>query len=66
MKIQTDKKTTHYSINQSLCTFCAGCASVCPVMAIDVGEGESRITGACIGCGNCAAFCPIDAVEEEE
>jgi len=54
-----------YAINQQTCTFCSGCSSVCPVMAIEILDAESRITGACVECGNCFLFCPIGAIEHE-
>lgn len=50
-------------IDQSLCTFCAGCSSVCPVLAIIVRDSSSEISGKCIDCGNCIAFCPVSAVK---
>lgn|GEM_PF-1780409 len=51
-------------IDQSLCTFCAGCSSVCPVMAIEVRGSSSVITDTCIDCDNCAAFCPVSAIRQ--
>ena len=50
-------------IDQSICTFCAGCSSVCPVMAIRVRDSSSEISGECINCGNCVAFCPVSAIK---
>lgn len=50
------------TIDQSLCTFCAGCSSVCPVMAIQVRDSSSAITSRCLDCGNCMAFCPVSAI----
>jgi len=48
------------------CTSCGGCASVCPVMAIDIREGASAITERCTACGRCLRFCPVDAIEPAE
>jgi len=53
-------------IDQSICTFCAGCSSVCPVMAIHVRDNSSIITNECIDCGNCMVFCPVSAVKKPE
>lgn len=50
-------------IDQSICTFCAGCSSVCPVMAIQVRDSSSEISGGCIDCGNCVTFCPVSAIK---
>jgi ferredoxin len=51
-----------YYIDQKRCTFCAGCSSVCPVMAITVRDHDSEIGPSCTHCGNCVAFCPIAAI----
>jgi formate hydrogenlyase subunit 6/NADH:ubiquinone oxidoreductase subunit I len=53
-----------FTIDQTRCTFCAGCSSVCPVLAIEILGDASRITERCTGCGRCQAFCPVDAVEK--
>jgi ferredoxin len=53
-------------INQNICTFCGGCAAVCPALAIIIRDHESRITDACTDCGSCAAFCPLGAVSPPE
>ncbi len=55
---------TRYAIDQSRCTFCGGCASVCPSQAILIHDHRSDITDRCSRCGNCFRFCPVDAVEE--
>jgi Fe-S-cluster-containing hydrogenase component 2 len=54
-----------YVINQKLCTFCAGCSSVCPVSAIEISDTGSAITKKCNDCGNCFRFCPIGAIDHE-
>lgn len=51
-----------YSIDQTQCTFCGGCSSVCPAQAIIIRDGAGRIAENCIRCGNCFRFCPISAV----
>ena len=48
-----------HTIDQNVCTHCAGCSSVCPGGAIVVTNERSTVTAACIDCGNCAVFCPI-------
>ncbi|MBD3316157.1 MAG: 4Fe-4S dicluster domain-containing protein [Chitinivibrionales bacterium] len=53
-------------IDQNLCTFCAGCSSVCPVAAIVVRANTSRIAETCIECGVCRRFCPVEAIADRE
>ena len=53
-----------YTIDQSRCTFCGGCSSVCPVLAIEINDQSSEIKPDCIACGNCAAFCPVSAAQK--
>jgi MinD superfamily P-loop ATPase len=53
---------TMFVINQQVCTFCGGCAAVCPFSAIIIHDSESRIIEACTDCGTCAAFCPVAAI----
>jgi MinD superfamily P-loop ATPase len=55
-----------FTIDQSLCTFCGGCAALCPTMAIVVEDASSAITSACNGCGICERFCPVSAVHRQE
>lgn len=48
--------------DQSLCNGCGKCETYCPVNAITVEDGNSRIdTNKCIGCGQCAFQCPEGA-----
>jgi len=66
--------STHsYMVDGPRCTGCAGCASVCPVMAIDMAaevpagtvgsaDPKARIGDLCTGCGDCARFCPVGAI----
>ena len=51
-----------FVIDQKRCTFCAGCAAVCPVMAISIEDSSSSIGEACTGCGRCQLFCPVTAI----
>ena len=55
-----------YTINDS-CISCGACADVCPVNAIQEGEGAYVIDkDTCISCGACADTCPVGAPAEEE
>ena len=51
-----------FVINQTKCSFCGGCAAVCPAFAIDIRDHESRIASSCTGCGACVLFCPLSAI----
>lgn len=51
-----------YTIDQKRCTFCGGCASVCPAIAILLHDQASLITDRCTDCGTCAVFCPVSAI----
>lgn len=55
-----------YSINNSICTFCSGCSSVCPVMAIKIKDHSAEINDECIGCDRCKKFCPVSAIIKSE
>lgn len=57
-----DQQVPMFFINQERCTFCGGCAAVCPFSAIIIHDSESRIIEACTDCGTCAAFCPVAAI----
>ncbi len=54
----------NYTISQEKCTYCGGCASLCPVMAITIEDRYTEIKENCVTCGNCYDFCPLSAVEE--
>lgn len=44
------------------CVNCGACAGVCPVNAIEEGDGKMVIdANTCIECGSCAATCPVGA-----
>ena len=48
------------------CLVCAGCAGVCPALAIDFRELEWTLDdGRCTRCGLCVRFCPVGALHVE-
>jgi ferredoxin len=47
--------------NESACTLCGMCASVCPVAAIAIDEGVTTKTRLCIRCCACVKNCPTGA-----
>ncbi len=50
-------------INVELCGICQGCATVCPVNAIDVIENQAQVMpDKCSGCGICIKVCPVGAI----
>lgn len=55
-----------YTIDNSICTFCSGCSSVCPVRAIKIKDNSAEITDSCIGCDRCNKFCPVSAISKCE
>lgn len=51
----------------SRCISCGGCASVCPVNAIELRGNEIVIDAEkCIDCGICMKFCPVKALKEKD
>jgi Fe-S-cluster-containing hydrogenase component 2 len=42
---------------------CGICLDVCPVSAIEEGEGQYVINETCINCGKCKIACPIEAIK---
>lgn len=53
------------SVNQSACTLCLSCASLCPSGALSDDPESPRLTfeeDACLQCGLCVAVCPERAV----
>ncbi len=50
-------------INHSKCILCGGCASVCPMSAIEW-EGTRMKTHPqkCVDCGICVRACPANAI----
>ena len=54
-------------IDTGKCIRCAGCVSVCPVLALVLDEGRIRVDeDKCIKCGNCEKVCPAGAINLEE
>jgi formate hydrogenlyase subunit 6/NADH:ubiquinone oxidoreductase subunit I len=47
----------------SECIMCGICVDICPVSAIEEGEGQYVINSTCINCGKCKAACPIEAIK---
>lgn len=55
--------TTVAKVNEDLCTGCGICASVCPVLAIEmVDRKPQRSYERCMGCGLCESRCPVSAI----
>jgi heterodisulfide reductase subunit A len=55
------------SVNETLCTGCQTCLTVCPYAALtrDPARGVAKVNEAlCIGCGTCAATCPSNAIQQ--
>jgi dissimilatory sulfite reductase (desulfoviridin) alpha/beta subunit len=48
--------------DESACTDCGACVSLCPVSAISVDSGTyQRAAKTCIGCSVCSVLCPVKA-----
>ena len=45
------------TIDYHRCTYCGGCASICPVEAITLDETRLVVTEACIDCGDSVIAC---------
>jgi heterodisulfide reductase subunit A2 len=55
------------SVDESLCTGCQTCLTVCPYDALtrDQTRGVAQVSEAlCTGCGTCAATCPSAAIQQ--
>jgi Fe-S-cluster-containing hydrogenase component 2 len=51
------------NVDKELCGVCQGCATVCPVNAIEVLEGFIEVlSDKCTGCGTCVKVCPVGAI----
>ena len=53
-------------VDETVCTGCAKCVSVCPYTAIELDEDKELVTVTevkCKGCGSCSATCPVGAVQ---
>jgi len=51
-------------VDEKKCIGCGACASICPVNAIKLVNGKSKIDPKkCIKCGSCAQFCPVAAID---
>ncbi len=50
-------------IKHAGCILCAGCASVCPVNALElIGTRIEHFPEKCISCGACARVCPANVI----
>jgi len=53
-----------FSLDSSKCIYCAGCVSVCPVLALTLDETKILCDeGKCIACGTCEKGCPVAAIK---
>ncbi len=49
------------------CVRCGGCASICPVGAIELTDEGAKINkDLCIECGSCMGICPVEAIKLSE
>ncbi|MBI5440569.1 MAG: 4Fe-4S binding protein [Deltaproteobacteria bacterium] len=49
--------------DEERCVGCAACVEICPVDAVRVEDGVTKVDGEwCIGCGVCATRCDYDAI----
>ena len=57
-----DRKVTTV-IDQTLCTGCGLCVTVCPYDTISMQEDKAVVTGdESLNCGHCMAACPVNAI----
>ncbi len=55
--------STRYWVEPDKCSGCGDCEKVCPVKAIVIEDGVSRIDpDKCISCGLCQGVCTYDAI----
>jgi len=53
------------TVDVEKCTGCGSCEEVCPVEAIHVEDGKTRVDDqACVDCGTCMDACPENAISE--
>ncbi|MGC8837347.1 MAG: geranylgeranyl reductase family protein [Anaerolineae bacterium] len=50
------------TLNESVCCYCGGCVSTCPVDALFLDETRLRIAEGCTECGLCVQACPVGAL----
>lgn len=51
-------------INEVLCGFCLGCATICPESLFYIENAALLIKEGCIDCGRCITCCPVEAISE--
>jgi hypothetical protein len=56
-------ETVRPSVDKEKCDLCEGCLENCPMGAISVVDGQTRVDNdVCFGCGECMAICPSKAI----
>lgn len=64
MRFEYLKNVTTLTLNESLCTGCAVCETVCPHAVFEISEKKCKIRDkdACMECGACAVNCRFGAL----
>lgn len=51
-------------VDQSKCTGCGSCVSVCPVEALSIVNGKAEVAESCVDCCACISECPVEAISQ--